>query len=259
MKLEMDSAPAQGYRSASQAARRVTEAWALTNMYCVRCESQNIAQTPNNTKACDFSCKRCMSRYELKASRRWNERSVPDAGYSAMMKSINAGTASNLLVMQYLPGWIVGELMMIPAFALTESVIERRKPLSPTARRAGWVGCNITVGDIPEIAKVRIIHRRRARPVEAVREEYARVRSLENQRPNVRGWTLDVLRTCESLPTASFRLADVYAAEDALSRRHPDNNNVKAKIRQQLQVLRDAGIIQFHGRGRYTLLSHQQR
>ena len=33
--------------------------------------------------------------------------------------------------------------------------------------------------------------------------------------------------------------------------RHPENNNIEAKIRQQLQFLRDKGFIQFLSPGQY--------
>ena len=36
-----------------------------------------------------------------------------------------------------------------------------------------------------------------------------------------------------------------------LQARHPQNNNIRPKIRQQLQVLRDKGVIEFLGRGLY--------
>jgi type II restriction enzyme len=32
---------------------------------------------------------------------------------------------------------------------------------------------------------------------------------------------------------------------------HPQNRNIEAKIRQQLQMLRDHGLIEFLGNGRY--------
>jgi type II restriction enzyme len=35
--------------------------------------------------------------------------------------------------------------------------------------------------------------------------------------------------------------------------KHPSNNNVKAKIRQQLQFLRDKGVLDFVGRGQYRM------
>ena len=51
----------------------------------------------------------------------------------------------------------------------------------------------------------------------------------------------------------SFTLDDVYAFEGRLAAVYPANNNVRPKIRQQLQVLRDQGYLAFLGRGRYRL------
>jgi type II restriction enzyme len=59
-----------------------------------------------------------------------------------------------------------------------------------------------------------------------------------------------VLRVVDSLPKR-FTLADVYAAETALATLHPNNQNVRAKIRQQLQVLRDRGVLLFLAPGEY--------
>ena len=48
---------------------------------------------------------------------------------------------------------------------------------------------------------------------------------------------------------------EVYSySTKALAEKYPDNNNVKAKICQQLQVLRDAGILKFLVRGKYELV-----
>ena len=48
-----------------------------------------------------------------------------------------------------------------------------------------------------------------------------------------------------------FNLADVYVHKAALAALYPGNNNVRPKIRQQLQVLRDRGWLEFNGRGVY--------
>lgn len=47
------------------------------------------------------------------------------------------------------------------------------------------------------------------------------------------------------------KLEMMYVFENELSKKHPDNHNVRAKIRQQLQKLRDCGMIDFLGNGRY--------
>ncbi|MGB7255738.1 MAG: hypothetical protein WBC94_19290 [Xanthobacteraceae bacterium] len=47
----------------------------------------------------------------------------------------------------------------------------------------------------------------------------------------------------------------MYAYEDQLSRLYPENRNVKPKIRQQLQFLRDQGYLDFVSRGYYRMRS----
>ena len=51
----------------------------------------------------------------------------------------------------------------------------------------------------------------------------------------------------------TFSLNDMYSFENYLKIKHPENNNIKAKIRQQLQILRDRGYLKFISRGKYKL------
>ena len=69
-----------------------------------------------------------------------------------------------------------------------------------------------------------------------------------------RGWLMDVLNCVNSIPTDNFSLSAVYTFVDFLSVKHPQNNNIQAKIRQQLQILRDLGFIEFLGKGQYRKL-----
>ena len=52
----------------------------------------------------------------------------------------------------------------------------------------------------------------------------------------------------------AFTLEDMYGFEGRLAALYPGNNNVRPKIRQQLQGLRDAGLVAFLGGGRYRLV-----
>ncbi|MEM7730249.1 MAG: hypothetical protein AAF311_13420 [Pseudomonadota bacterium] len=70
-----------------------------------------------------------------------------------------------------------------------------------------------------------------------------------------KGGILNVLTCVEAFGPNEFPLAEVYAFENKLSALHSGNNNMWPKIWQQLQVLRDAGLVEFLGRGRYTSLS----
>jgi len=67
---------------------------------------------------------------------------------------------------------------------------------------------------------------------------------MNNSIPELTGWGADVWACVEKLPK-KFSLSDVYKFEQELSRRHPDNHHVREKIRQQLQVLRDRGLVTF--------------
>lgn len=71
---------------------------------------------------------------------------------------------------------------------------------------------------------------------------------------DLRGWALDVLRIARQLGE-SFTLREIYEHEPALVRLHPANRNIRAKIRQQLQVLRDLGFLEFLGKGEYQFLA----
>jgi type II restriction enzyme len=160
----------------------------------------------------------------------------------------------NLYVLHYDPArWKVRTLLLIPRFALGVSALECRKPLKPTARRAGWVGCNILLDVIPADARIPIIVNDRVVPHSTVRRNYERLRPLQNLGVEARGWTLDVLQTVRSLNKRTFTLSDVYAHANRLSNLHPRNLHIRDKIRQQLQVLRDLGFIQFVERGSYLL------
>jgi type II restriction enzyme len=54
-------------------------------------------------------------------------------------------------------------------------------------------------------------------------------------------------------PSDSFTTADVFAFERELEKLHPDNRNVRPKIRQQLQILRDTGLLIHIDRGEWRL------
>lgn len=68
------------------------------------------------------------------------------------------------------------------------------------------------------------------------------------------GWRLDTFDVVSKIPTNIFKLEHVYAYQKQLQELHPENRNIEAKIRQQLQELRDLGLIEFLGRGVYRKL-----
>lgn len=75
---------------------------------------------------------------------------------------------------------------------------------------------------------------------------------------NWTGWTDDivqVLKFAEITIDDVFTLARIYDAEHLLKKMHPNNNHIKAKIRQQLQILQDYGYIEFiDNNGHYRIV-----
>jgi type II restriction enzyme len=242
------------YKSASQRARVSTEPWGEANLYCPACDSPKINSLPTGTHAVDFSCPTCASRYQLKSSASKFGNRVIDGAYAAMHRAITADQTPNMFFLHYkLPQLTVESVLLIPRFAFSLSCVEKRKPLSSTAVRAGYVGCYFVLDRIPPDARIPIIQN--ARPVSSsqVRKAYNRIRALEKISVEKRGWTLDMLQVVQSLRKPEFTLAEVYAHADALAKLHPNNAHVRDKIRQQLQVLRDLGLLKFLGDGSYRL------
>ena len=142
---------------------------------------------------------------------------------------------------------------MVPSVLFTESVLEKRKPLTLNARRAGWVGCNLVLAEVPPEGKIALVENEKVIPEETVREKYKTYQKLKSIQWHLRGWTLEVLEIVRKLHTKEFTLDQVYRREAELLERHPNNKNIRAKIRQQLQLLRDQELIVFLGGGRYRV------
>jgi type II restriction enzyme len=254
MFLECDISAAAGYTSQLQVSRVLSERWFQSNAYCLSCDSDSLRQTPANTKASDFVCERCDERYELKTFRSRPAKRLVDGAYSALMSRIQSGSVPTLMVLERNEGWQIQALTAIHHLFLTKEVVEERKPLSSTARRAGWTGCNIRLDLIAAEAQIQVIHRGSPVDPKAARETFQRFDRLKAIRPSSRGWATLTLRVIRGLKRPEFSIDKLYAAEPLFSAAYPDNNNIRAKIRQQLQVLRDLGYLEFCGRGVYRLL-----
>jgi len=140
-------------------------------------------------------------------------------------------------------------------FVFTASAVEKRKPLAATARRAGWVGCNIVLRNIPNDAKIGVVIDGAAVTPAKVRQQFARLRLLKELSVKERGWMLDVLRVVQSLGKQEFKTSDMYEYVRHFEQLHPDNRHVRDKIRQQLQVLRDRDFLRQHERGVWAVRS----
>lgn len=250
MNLYFDEELSNGYKNKAQIARVLTEAWVARNMFCPRCGNRHILHFGNNRPVADFYCEKCQNEYELKSKRSPFSSKIVDGAYGTMIRRINENTNPDFLLLHYSDNR-VKNLTLIPKHFIIPSVIEERKPLSENARRAGWVGCNIMIGKIPLQGRIPIIENDTVAEIGSVVHQTSLAYKLEVQNIEARGWLMDVLNCVNAIPTVFFSISDIYKYEMQLQQMHPHNNNIKAKIRQQLQFLRDKGILEFLGNGLY--------
>ena len=253
MNLRFDTSLAIGYHSGSQISRVLTEEWLARNMFCPVCGAPILSHYEANKPVADFFCDDCKSDFELKSKESKTAtigHKIADGAYTTMIERITSLRNPHLFVMTY-SNWEVNNLLLIPKFFFVPDIIEKRNPLAETARRAGWTGCNIEIGNIPQSGKIYIIKNSKQEDKSKVIDLYQRTLSLQKTEIDSRGWLMDVLKCVERIPNEDFTTNEIYAFVNELQLKHPENNHVRAKIRQQLQFLRDKGFLKFTSIGHY--------
>ena len=242
------------YKSNSQRIRVLTEKWTENNMFCPACLNLHINQFPNNMPVSDFFCPKCSEQYQLKSQKNKFSKRILDGAYKLMVDSIRKNRRPNFFLLKYNPNYYIENLFLLPYFFFTESIIEKRKALSESARRAGWIGCNILLNKIPPEGVIKIIDEGKLTDRNIILNQWKKVNFIKETPLPERGWAIDMLRVVHSLGKKEFALSEVYEYEEELAKSHPKNNYIQAKIRQQLQILRDRGILKFKERGKYLVL-----
>lgn len=252
MDLKFDNSVVAEYHSKTQIARVLTENWVGNNMFCPRCGNKHIEHFENNRPVADFFCPVCNNQYELKSKNGSLGVKINDGAYDTMIKRITSNENPDFFFMSYSKSTLnVNNFILVPKHFFIPDIIEKRKPLSQTARRAGWVGCNILISKIPEQGRISIISNGIITDINKVVEKVNRSNNLLINDIDGRGWLMDILNCINRIQTHSFTLEEMYGFEAELQNKHPQNNNIKPKIRQQLQVLRDKGVVEFLGNGNY--------
>lgn len=255
MDLHFDISLSAGYKSGSQIARVLTEDWLARNMYCPICGEVAIRRAEPNAPVKDYVCDNCKSQYELKSKKSSMsnfDATVADGVYRTMISRITSLDNPSFFFMHY-DHYEVNNLVIVPKCFFTPDIIKKRKPLPEKDRRAGWEGCNILMRNIPSIAKIPVIVDGVPLPVQDVVEKYNKVYSLQTKSLSGRGWLVDTLRLVERLDH-DFTLDEMYGFVPELQTKYPKNHHIQDKIRQQLQFLRDKGLIEFISRGKYRRL-----
>jgi type II restriction enzyme len=245
MDLHFNLVLAENYKSGSQRSRVITEDWVAHNSYCPICGNPILRHYENNRPVADFCCDNCKADFELKSKNCKNGNlghKVTDGEYSTMISRITSLRNPNFFFMTYNDDFDVNNFIFVPNHFFVPDIIEARAPLAETARRAGWTGCNILVDEIPDSGKIYIVKNSAEIDKHEVLANYQRIEGLKTNNLNSRGWLLDVLGCIDKLKSDDFTLDQMYSFDKLLKTKHPENNFVRDKIRQQLQLLRDKGL-----------------
>ena len=109
----------------------------------------------------------------------------------------------------------------------------------------------IRLDKIPGQGKIEIVTNGIPRSMEEVIKKTNTSQRLEVNDLNERSWLMNVLNCINQIPSTQFTLEEVYRFDEYLEQIYPQNRNIRPKIRQQLQFLRDKGFLEFLGNGHY--------
>ncbi|MBF0385329.1 MAG: restriction endonuclease [Candidatus Omnitrophica bacterium] len=253
MKLNLDVQLGKYYKSPTQKIRIQTENWVKNQIYCPACLSA-LEKNKDNKPVADFFCKKCQEEFELKSKKQKFGLKIVDGAYKTMLDRLKSSNNPSLFLLNYHSmSFRVINFIVIPKHYFIPENIEKRSPLSSNAQRAGWIGCNILIKQIPPSGRIYFIKNGLVQPRQEVINRWNRTLFLRKKEGEMKGWILDVMNCIEKLGKKEFTLSEAYNFEGELSIKHPQNKHIKDKIRQQLQYLRDKGYLEFIGSGRYKL------
>ncbi len=255
MTIYLDTSLTKDYHNASQIARVLTEKWTEENIFCPNCGIP-LKAYENNRPVADFYCTRCQNEFELKSKKGPFGIKITDGAYHTMMQRLTSAQNPNFFFLTYeIKTLKINHFIVIPKHFMTPNMIEKRQPLSPAAKRAGWIGCNILLNTLPESGKIFYIQNQTIQSKESIIEKWTKTLFLKQEINDIRkGWLLDIMTCIGKLNKKSFTRQELLSFVPYLQIKYPQNKNIEFKISQQLQLLRERGFLKFTTRGNYELL-----
>ena len=129
---------------------------------CPRCgKPRHLTPLGPNFQCADLICKFCGYLAQVKSTTVLGD-SLPDrilgAAWGPQHEQIVAGIYQPLFIVAFSPDGQLRSIDLVPAHILQASpnVFEPRKPLSATARRAGWQGFYYDLRQLPKIGFKRV-------------------------------------------------------------------------------------------------------
>lgn len=244
------------YKSNSQKARIFTETFVEKNFYCPYCGS-NLISCKNNDKVRDFNCSSslCNANYELKSKQGKSlGKTIVDGAYHSMIERINNNSNPNFYFMNYdKNSFDVINFCAVPNYFFIPTMIIPRKKGIPN--RPNYIMCNINISSIPNFGKIFYVKNKEIISKDKVLDNWNKTLFLkETNNLKSKSLLIDIMQCIEDINKKKFTLQDLYIYENYLKIKHPKNNNIQAKIRQQLQYLRNKNYLKFTNRGNYELI-----
>ena len=120
------------------------EVFIAKHMPCLKCKRhKTLKQLPNNFKCADLICDFCSHTSQVKTFQKVTE-GLPDtvlgAAWGPQIERMNSGIYHALWFVRVDTKDRVQEVWLLPSELQTQDLFQPRRPLSDTAKRAGWQG-----------------------------------------------------------------------------------------------------------------------
>jgi type II restriction enzyme len=140
------------WTSESRIVGEACEDYVKNKVKCVRCNNNNFKKYKTNEKSKDLICISCNQKYQIKAKSAThkqinnikckNQFKTIGGEYSTTLNNINE-KIDYLIILYEKQSYKILNILYITNENITSNYITPRNPLSLTAKRAGWQGCNI--------------------------------------------------------------------------------------------------------------------
>lgn len=236
--------------SKKQIIKAITEHWTANNIFCPICWSaldKHKTDKPIN----DLFCIDCKNDFELKSEKWKFAKKIPWGSYDKAIQTIEE-KPMHLFVLKYSDDFTITNFLVVPKYFFTKDIIVKRP--KALKNRPNYFMSDIDFSAIPESWKIHYIQNGTYKTRTQILQEWEKIKFLENEKLESKWWIFDIMKCIEKLNKKEFSLQEMYSFEKDLQNLYPENKNIKPKIRQQLQFLRDKWYLEFSQRWKYKLL-----
>lgn len=148
------------WKSESRIVGESCEYYIMNNIKCIRCNESNFEKCKTNEQSKDLICISCNQKFQIKAKSSTQKQvnniktknlfKTLGGEYSTTLKHIDEQIDYLIILYEKLSYKIIS-ILYINHENINSKCIIPRKPLSITARRAGWQGCHIIFDNIQTI------------------------------------------------------------------------------------------------------------